>query len=832
MAMGGLRQSAVGDVLRLFEEGTIAGLTEGQLLDRFVSLADGSAFGALVDRHGPMVLGVCRRVLIDPNDVDDAFQATFLVLAKKASTIRDQSLLAHWLYGVAHRISVRARADAAKRRGREREGARSDDVSEEGGSLDALARCDLAALIQDEVARLPEKYRMPVVLCDLSGHTHEEAARRLAWPVGTVKGRQSRARDLLKKRLVQRGIAPSASLLILTMVRESSAGTVPTALAQTTIKAATLVATGQTAALGLISAHVVAMMQEGMTTMSFSTLKLTATSLLAASFVVGGAAVFAQVEGVSPATKPGTGTTSTIQARVKSSGPILSDKGPEVPGGSAKPPTKSLEQQLIEQSRISFETTKSHYEEGRITLDRLIAASSKLAEVEERVKPEAAQEHLERLKAILKREEAELGLGRGTIVNVNEIKTAVLETEFKLSEAKAIVTPLTVYTALQAELRRPPEPTRPVSAPVLAPPKHELPPIPAQVPKIMPGKRLSFEERKVVDAEYEYKKAVDDLRRGATSIDSVFKSATKLRDVQFQAESGPADRVRNIESHLKRLADIVQTEGLTDREVLRGNELMNLPQNRFGLGQMQIQPVSPFDAPGSRIPESLPQRDTSGPNQLPPPSSLPPDTTTTAFEQTRPEGTPILPQSPRDTGPDNDPLAPPTPTFPPMTHPSGGIPAGGSSGSGDAEAQNPLTQAALKSLSTTVSLNFAEPAALDTVISYLKDKSSDKDGKNGLSFYLDPLGLLESEKTKSSEVTIDLPNVSIRTGLKLVLSQLDLTYFIKDGVVIITNADGQHRLRVLFGAPDVLPPFDASEPMGGSVGMGGGGFGGAGGGMR
>ncbi len=199
---------------RLFHHGTATGSTEGELLERFVTHRDQAAFEAIVARHGPMVLTVCRQLLRDPNDVDDAFQATFLVLVRKAGSLKRCDLLGNWLYGVAHRIAVRARALAARRTGRTvaaieaaRSGANHRSGLKNGINHTSPSEPDRDSWLHQEIARLPEKYRVPIVLCYMEGVTHEDAARRLKWPLGTVKGRLARARDLLRNRLACRGVA-------------------------------------------------------------------------------------------------------------------------------------------------------------------------------------------------------------------------------------------------------------------------------------------------------------------------------------------------------------------------------------------------------------------------------------------------------------------------------------------------------------------------------------------------------------------------------------------------------------------------------------------------
>ena len=180
------------------------GLTDGQLLARFVATRDEPAFAALVRRHGPMVLGVCRRLLPRGPDAEDAFQATFLVLFRRARALDRGGSVANWLYTVAYHVALRARADAARRRQCERAVPRRDEAP----AADVWS--DLRPVLDEELTRLPDKYRAPVVLCYLEGKTNEEAGRLLGCPVGTVKGRLSRARDLLRARLARRGVTLSA----------------------------------------------------------------------------------------------------------------------------------------------------------------------------------------------------------------------------------------------------------------------------------------------------------------------------------------------------------------------------------------------------------------------------------------------------------------------------------------------------------------------------------------------------------------------------------------------------------------------------------------------
>jgi RNA polymerase sigma factor (sigma-70 family) len=212
-------------------------MMDGQLLERFVARRDEAAFATLVLRHGPMVLGVCRQVLHDPHEAEDAFQATFLVLVRNAGTIRKQDSLSSWLYGVAYRIAMRAK-QSARRRAYAGQGVEMAAIEPDGDHLD---RGELKPILHDEINRLPEKYRAPIVLCYFEGQTHEEAAQRLEWPIGTVKGRLARARELLRTRLDRRGLALPLGLIAMLLSPEVAA-VVPRRLVEETVRAAMRVA--------------------------------------------------------------------------------------------------------------------------------------------------------------------------------------------------------------------------------------------------------------------------------------------------------------------------------------------------------------------------------------------------------------------------------------------------------------------------------------------------------------------------------------------------------------------------------------------------------------
>ncbi len=212
-------------------------LRDAVLLGCFVECRDEAAFAALVRRHSPLVWGVCRRVLGDHHDAEDAFQATFLVLARKAASIASSKLLANWLHGVARNTARKARAKAARRRARERLVACVPDLP----AAEESHQPDLRPLLDEEVGRLPGKYRVVILLCDLEGKTRREAAGQLGLPEGTVAGRLARARAMLARRLSRRGVVLSGGALAAALSGEVASAS----LVSSTLKAATLFADGR-----------------------------------------------------------------------------------------------------------------------------------------------------------------------------------------------------------------------------------------------------------------------------------------------------------------------------------------------------------------------------------------------------------------------------------------------------------------------------------------------------------------------------------------------------------------------------------------------------------
>jgi RNA polymerase sigma factor (sigma-70 family) len=216
-------------------------LSDGRLLAQYAAGSDQDAFAVLVQRHGPTILGVCRRVLRHEHDTEDAFQATFMVLARKAHTISKHDSVASWLYKVAYRIALRLRMDKVRQRAKEQRNPAPTPCSDEG--LREVVRRELQQVLDEEIHRLPEKYRAAILLCYLQGETNEQAATLLHCPTGTIKIRLLRGREMLRKRLLKRGLALSATALLGEVLKEMAQA----AVAQPLARAATQAAVGYAA---------------------------------------------------------------------------------------------------------------------------------------------------------------------------------------------------------------------------------------------------------------------------------------------------------------------------------------------------------------------------------------------------------------------------------------------------------------------------------------------------------------------------------------------------------------------------------------------------------
>lgn len=410
----------------LFGPGTCAGMTDGELLERFRTSRDEAgerAFEALVTRHGPMVLGICRKILDDPSDVHDAFQAVFLVLARRAATIRKSESVGSWLHGVAVRVCARARAASIRRRVRDRRilaaaaTAAGDPVANPDLSVE---HDDGARVVHEEVVRLPESYRAPIVLCYLEGLTHDEAAARLRWPVGTVRSRLARARDRLRTRLARRGVSapssigpiaawltggpsPSTAAIRAAMAADLSAN-VPAPLA----RAAVRLAAREAPAVGAWSSASIAMADGVLTTMTLKKLALAGCLVLTLG------------------TGAGTGIVMTHRAGAQAP-PAPTGGNPAHPQEASAQAGDPLVDRLLAAARQRVESQGTAYKEGRITLDRFIDACVQLEQAEVRAAADepgrvaARRKLVDTLAKLLQREQEEMLVGRSSSANVAEL---------------------------------------------------------------------------------------------------------------------------------------------------------------------------------------------------------------------------------------------------------------------------------------------------------------------------------------------------------------------------------------------------------------------------
>jgi RNA polymerase sigma factor (sigma-70 family) len=259
-------------------------LTDGQLLDCFVNRREIMALEDLVRRHSTMVWNVCRRILHNHHDAEDAFQATFLVLVRKAASIKPREMVGNWLYGVANQTALKARTTTAKRRMRERQQAEIPETS-----VPERERCvDLQPLLDQALSRLPDKYRVVVVLCELEGKTRSEAARQLGLPEGTIASRLARARTMLAKRLARYGLAISGGMFASVLSQNAAAVTLPTTALACTIKAVTSVAAGK-AVVTTVSSKVAALAEGVIMTMWLTKLKAYVAAVLVLGLLAIGA---------------------------------------------------------------------------------------------------------------------------------------------------------------------------------------------------------------------------------------------------------------------------------------------------------------------------------------------------------------------------------------------------------------------------------------------------------------------------------------------------------------------------------------------------------------
>jgi len=449
--MAGGTARAFGEPLELlFGAGTCAGLSDGQLLSRLVAGRDQAgelAFEALVMRHGPMVLRVCNQALDDPDDVHDALQAVFLVLAHRAAAIHSRESVGSWLYGVALRVASRARVTAIRRHIRDRRTTLAAQAiaatSPRQAERSSIEREDRARILDQEISRLPEKYRAPIVLCYLEGLTHDEAATRLSWPVGTVRSRLSRGRDALRHRLNRRGVTATALLGPLGAwvsgeqlasaaqagaVAAAELGAIPTKLSTAIVKMVFQVAAGPSPAASSVQAGSLALAQGVLNMMALKKLMVTASVLVSLfAITIGGGVVWVRTSQAQGSQKDATQPTSSQASKAATSAVAVEPADVD-----------RLVQEMRELARRRYETARDFFGFGKVSLDRVIDACEQIREVElstaksQEERRTILERSLSRLKELETLVVTEFDRGRGTQVDVDSIKWARMQAELDL----------------------------------------------------------------------------------------------------------------------------------------------------------------------------------------------------------------------------------------------------------------------------------------------------------------------------------------------------------------------------------------------------------------
>jgi RNA polymerase sigma factor (sigma-70 family) len=386
---------------------------DAHFLDRFVTCRDEAAFAELVRRHGPMVLAVCRRVLHQEEDVEDAFQATFLVLVRKAASLRPDPKLGGWLYGVACRVAGKARVTAARRCARE---ARAP-VRESEGPPDELLWRDLRPVLDEEVERLPKRLRAPFLLCYFQGKTNEEAARELGCPKGTVLSRLATARERLRARLARRGVTLSAAALLALLSERAGAAAVPAGLCAATAQLATGTDPAASASVTLLTEGVLRVMW-------MRKLRTAAAITLAVCAVAGGVGYWGRPNAAA----------QTAAKKVEER-PVAAGQGADR--------IKGLLKARYEAASEETRARATEYEAGRGNLDILAGASLRLLEAERELNPKhddqlaALRAHAKRMKDVYELADARYQAGRTSTADAKQAEYHHLDAELRLERWKS-----------------------------------------------------------------------------------------------------------------------------------------------------------------------------------------------------------------------------------------------------------------------------------------------------------------------------------------------------------------------------------------------------------
>ena len=393
----------------LFEAGVVGGLTDGQLLERFAARGGAgaeAAFAALVERHGSMVLRVCRGILRDDHAAEDAFQATFLVLARKGGSLWVRDSVGPWLHRVTRRIAIHARAAADRRKAAEQRAAAMTSERRRGDSREH----DLGPILDEEIDRLPDHYRMPVILCDLEGASYEEAARHLGCAVGTLKSRLARARERLRDRLTGRGVVPAPEGLGFVLATRPAEAAVPVALMKSTVLAAARSVATSAAMGGMVPPLVVELTEGALKSMRLNMMMKIGGFVVASGVAMSGAGLLA--------------------ARAPGEQPVQSV--PRTPQADAKAPDQN------ELAEVQEKLAKAEAREAELK-EKLAKANAREAELKEKLAKANAREAeaREKLAKAEAREKLIKAEAREAEAKEKRVKAEAGEAEAKEKQAKA-----------------------------------------------------------------------------------------------------------------------------------------------------------------------------------------------------------------------------------------------------------------------------------------------------------------------------------------------------------------------------------------------------------
>ena len=806
--MAGSRyRGAASELGRLFRSGTVAGLSEELLLERFLETRDDVAFEAIVARHGPMVLSVCRQILGDPHDVEDAFQATFLILLRKAQSIRNHKKLGEWLHGVAHRVSMRARADGSLRRARDArracEAGFPGEPTEPPVDAGALEQADA---VHDEIRKLPDKYRIPIIMCYLEGLTHEQAAERLSWPLGSVKGRLARARDLLRSRLKRRGFVASAEL---TAIRSARPSAVPEALLDLTLKAATRFAAGEATAVAgttiTITAGAAALAEGVIKSMIATNIKIAAAAILSTGLVVGSASVMAyqQTSGTAAAKRAASsvdtdksaldaqqwiGKASIPSAGTEKDKPGSLDGTPHAKAippsdGSAKAAQgtakaeETKKSDLVESVRSIYQSIVDRHQQGVEALDpNLLYVWSKRILEEQSLDPTDRKQlviyildHLNRMETLRKEVASRYEEGQVKLVEKQTADFYVIEAEHWIANAKeGKPTPFDHYRdnppGIEMKLQDAAKSQGGVSkADTNAVDSHKSAPEARQ--RI--GKAIS---PRMTDKNIEQIDSIVSERIAEMSKNMINHFNKNVERNNWNFSSFPNLSLKMIEAEMKDVIDHDKTvqafQNHRDRmlamfnyyyQINMDNDMANVNVLLICLNHLR------------QSEKWLANAKAGEPNR---------------YGEDKP---PEIDMKKKDA----------TGTGAPIDAKKNEKPAKSLLPSMRDERKKSINKKIFAALDRPIPMHFPNDTPIEEVLNYVRKASAQEPGGKPLPIYVDPIGLSNSDKTMASTVAIDLEGVPLRVTLDIVLKQLGLCYFVKSGFIYMTyeNADDLSRIN-------------------------------------